>query len=166
MTAAHHSAYTNGVTETSVGHGRTGIDEAHLPVRANVTCRLADSLCNTNNSRCRHGQECDNHQAIDSAIQLSLSLCISFALMATDRASEDALHSSLPGSHRRYLQTLVLLMVLAMTSTGWVNARSMRSSKSSETFCYHSRVVSKILTNTSRPSVKPRVYGHLQNFQC
>ena len=42
--------------------------------------------------------------------------------------------------HRRYLQTLVLLMVLAMTLTGCVNARSMHGSKSSETFCYHSRV--------------------------
>ena len=33
-----------------------------------------------------------------SATQLSLLLCISFVLMATDRACEDAMHTSLPGS--------------------------------------------------------------------
>ena len=33
-----------------------------------------------------------------SATQLSLFLCISFVLMATDRAREDAMHTSLPGS--------------------------------------------------------------------
>ena len=32
-----------------------------------------------------------------SSTQLSLFLYISFALMATDRASEDAVHTSLPG---------------------------------------------------------------------
>ena len=43
VTAAHHSAFTNGVMETSVGHGPTGADEAYLPVRANVTRGPADS---------------------------------------------------------------------------------------------------------------------------
>ena len=33
-----------------------------------------------------------------STTQLSLSLCVPFVLMATDRACEDALHTSLPGS--------------------------------------------------------------------
>ena len=33
-----------------------------------------------------------------SAAQLSLFLCISFVMMATDRACEDAMHTSLPGS--------------------------------------------------------------------
>ena len=33
-----------------------------------------------------------------SATQLSLFLCIFFVLMATDRAREDAMHTSLPGS--------------------------------------------------------------------
>ena len=36
-TVTHHSDYTNGVTETSVGHGPTGSNEVYLPVRANVT---------------------------------------------------------------------------------------------------------------------------------
>ena len=36
-------AFTNGVTETSVGHGPTGADEAYLPVRANATRGPADS---------------------------------------------------------------------------------------------------------------------------
>ena len=39
----NHSAYTNGVTETSVGHGPTDADDAFLPVRANVTCGPAAS---------------------------------------------------------------------------------------------------------------------------
>ena len=42
-TATHHSYYTNGVTETSVEHGPTGVDEAHLPVRASVTRGPADA---------------------------------------------------------------------------------------------------------------------------
>ena len=48
-------AYTSGVTETSVGHGRTGTKEVYLLVRANVTRRYADTCVSTNNSRCRHG---------------------------------------------------------------------------------------------------------------
>ena len=43
VTATHHSAYTNGVKETSVGHGPTDADDAFLPVRANVTRGPADS---------------------------------------------------------------------------------------------------------------------------
>ena len=43
VTAAHHSAYTNGVTETSVEHGPTGADETYSPVRASVTRGPADS---------------------------------------------------------------------------------------------------------------------------
>ena len=57
------------------------------------------------------------------------------------------------------LRIMALLMVLAPISTEWVIARSMPSSKSSETFCYHSRVDSQILTTTSRPSVKPFVWS-------
>ena len=59
------------------------------------------------------------------------------------------------------LQCLVPLriMVLAMISTEWVTAQSMHSSKSSEIFCYHSRMDSQILTTTSRPSVKPWVWS-------
>ena len=60
---------------------------------------------------------------------------------------------------RRYLRMFVLLMVLALISTEWVTVQSMHRSKSSETFCYHSRVDSQILTTTSRPSVKPWVWS-------
>ena len=38
----YYSAYTTGVTEISVGHEPTGVDEAYLPVRASVTRRPAD----------------------------------------------------------------------------------------------------------------------------
>ena len=43
VTEAHHSAYTNGVTETSVRLGLTGVNEAFSSVRANLTRGLADS---------------------------------------------------------------------------------------------------------------------------
>ena len=36
VTVAHHSYYTTGVTEQTVGHGPAGADEAYLPVRASV----------------------------------------------------------------------------------------------------------------------------------
>ena len=36
-TTTHHTYYTNGVVEETVGHRHTGADEAQLPVRANVT---------------------------------------------------------------------------------------------------------------------------------
>ena len=42
------------------------------------------------------------------------------------------------------LQMMVLLMVLALNSTELVTAQSMHSSRSSETFCHHSRVDSQI----------------------
>ena len=57
------------------------------------------------------------------------------------------------------LRILVLLMVLALISKEWVTAQSMHSSKTSEIFCYHSRVDSQILTTKSRPSVKPWVWS-------
>ena len=57
------------------------------------------------------------------------------------------------------LRIMVLLMVLALISTEWVTAQSMHSSKSSEIFCYHSRVDSQILTTTSRPSAVPWVWS-------
>ena len=50
-TAMHHSYNTNGVTEKTVGHGPTGADEAHLPVRTIVTRGPAGY-----NSRCRRSQ--------------------------------------------------------------------------------------------------------------
>ena len=55
------------------------------------------------------------------------------------------------------LRIIVLPMVLALISTEWVTAQSMHSSRSSEIFCYQSRVESQILITTSRPSVKPCV---------
>ena len=55
------------------------------------------------------------------ANQLSLFLCISFVLMATDRVREDAKHTALP-AHRLYLRMLVLLMVLVATSMEWAPA--------------------------------------------
>ena len=57
------------------------------------------------------------------------------------------------------LLTLVPLVVLALVSTEWVTAQSMHSSKSSEIFCYHSRMDSQTLTTKSRPSVKPWVWS-------
>ena len=57
------------------------------------------------------------------------------------------------------LRIMVLLMVLTLISTERVTARSMTSSKSSEIFCYHSRVDSQSLRTTQRPSVKPWVWS-------
>ena len=42
-TATHHSYYTNGVTEASVGHGPTGADEGYLSERTIVTRGPASS---------------------------------------------------------------------------------------------------------------------------
>ena len=42
-TTTHHTYYTNGVMEETVGHGPAGANEAYLPVRANVTRRHADT---------------------------------------------------------------------------------------------------------------------------
>ena len=43
VTTAHHSYYTTGVTEKTVGHGPTDAGEANLPVRASVTFTPADA---------------------------------------------------------------------------------------------------------------------------
>ena len=58
-----------------------------------------------------------------SATQLSLFLCVPFVLMATDRACEDAMRTSLPRSHR-YLRMMILVMVLVTTSMEWMGTRS------------------------------------------
>ena len=42
-TTTHHTYYTNGVMEETVGHRPTGANEAQFPVRANVTRRHADA---------------------------------------------------------------------------------------------------------------------------
>ena len=67
--------------------------------------------------------------------------------MATGRACEDAMHTSLPGSQQ------------LSSNVGSPNGSSHdfegMGHRLIDAFCYHSRVDSQILTTTSRPSVKP-----------
>ena len=53
------------------------------------------------------------------------------------------------------LRILVLLVVPVVISAEWVTAQLMHNAKSSDIYCYPSRVDSQISTTTSRPSVKP-----------
>ena len=67
-TATHHSYYTNGVTETSVGRGPAGVDEAYLPVRASVTRTPAVAYATPITIDVVTAKKMGFHQAIDEGL--------------------------------------------------------------------------------------------------